>query len=424
MTEPRERPTSRALDQLTALAQRSLTGDPPKRHAAMFEDIERRALREATRQRMRLSFGVAALAFAAAVLVWLVQRPAPALQLAVVNGDLGTSGQVAGSAEGTRLEFSDGTEVELGDSTQARVGTVDEHGAELGLESGRVTLNVVRRAGARWSVTAGEYRVTVKGTTFSVDFAPERGDMTLDLVTGSVSVQGPLIAGGLELRAGQRVLIRPREGLVQVRPLDAPDAAPAVSANPAPALEPAHEAPDAGHAQAAAVARPTVARRAAPRRRAPEPEPWSRLVAAGRYAAVVEAAEQRELARVYADAGPSDLQALADAARYVRRSDVARPALVALRERFAATNGAREAAFLLGRLEETGGAPARALEWYERYLSESPEGPYTAQALGRKLLIVRDRSGPAAAANIAREYLQRFPEGPYAANARVLLEER
>lgn len=423
MTEPRE-PSSRALEQLAALAQRSLTGDPPKRHAATFEDLARRGERAAARRRQRLVLGAAALVFATAVSLWLVQRPAPALKLEVVNGNLDTSGEVSGSARGTSLAFSDGTEVELADSARARVGVVDEHGAELGLERGRVTLHVVRREGARWSVTAGDYRVNVKGTTFSVDFAPERGDMTLDLLTGSVSVSGPLIAGGLELRAGQRVLIRPREGLVQVQPLEVPSTAPVATASPSPALESASSTLDAGPAPEPPAARQTTPRRATAKARATEPEPWSRLVAAGRYGAVLDAAQQRELARVYADASAADLQALADAARYVRRSDVARPALLALRSRFASTNGAREAAFLLGRLEETSADTAGALEWYERYLAESPEGPYAAQALGRKLLIVRERSGRSAALSVAREYLQRFPDGPYAATARSILAER
>lgn len=423
MTEPREPTPARALEQLAALAQKSLTGDPPKRHAATFADLARRAEREAASRRKRLSFGVAAVALAAVVLVWVVLRPAPALELAVVNGDMSRSGEVSGSARGTRLAFSDGTQVALSDAARARVGSVDEHGAELGLESGRVTLSVVKRQGARWSVTAGDYRVSVKGTTFSVDFAPERGDMTLDLLTGSVSVSGPLITGGLELRAGQRVLIRPREGLVQVQPLEAPEASAPVATSPPPRVEPAVEPPDAGPAAEAPAARPTTPRRATGKR-SPQPEPWSRLVAAGRYAAVLEAAEQRELGRVYSGASAADLQALADAARYLRRSDVARPALLALRERFPASNGAREAAFLLGRSEETGGDAARALEWYERYLSESPEGPYAAQALGRKLLLVRERSGRGAALSIARDYLQRFPDGPYAATARSLLAER
>jgi hypothetical protein len=423
MTEPREPSTSRGLEQLAALAQKSLTGDPPKRNASSFEHLLQRADREAARWHKRVSLGVAALALAAVGLVWVVLRPAPALELAVVNGNLSTSGQISGSPQGTRLAFSDGTEVALGNAARARVGSVDEHGAELGLESGRVTLNVVQRPGARWSVTAGEYRVSVKGTTFSVDFAPERGDMTLDLLAGSVSVSGPLIAGGLELRAGQRVLIRPREGLVQVQPRDAAEAPAPLVASPARRLESAVELPDAGPTAGAPRARPSAPRRAT-RRAAPEPESWTRMVAVGRYGAVIEAAEQRELGRVYADAGAGDLQALSDAARYMRRSDVARPALLALRSRFAGTNGAREAAFLLGRLEETDGDATRALAWYERYLSESAQGTYAAQALGRKLLLVREHSGRSAALSIAREYLQRFPDGPYAATARSLLAER
>jgi hypothetical protein len=155
--------------------------------------------------------------------------------------------------------------------------------------------------------------------------------------------------------------------------------------------------------------------------RAAVAEPWSVHVAAGRYQSVIEAAERRGLADVYRGASREDLQALADAARYVRRPDIARAALLAIRSRFDGTRAAEEAGFLLGRLEETSGATRQALEWYERYLSESPDGVYAAQALGRKLLLVQERGSSSDAVSVAREYLRRFPAGPYAATARQLL---
>jgi FecR-like protein len=426
VSDPHEPQASAALEHLLDLARRTLTGDPPKRPASALQQLERRAARD--RRRRRTFAGLGALAVAATVLIAVLLQPSPALKLEVINGSVDASGEVAGTPLGTRLQFSDGTQIELDPLARAHVGALDAHGAEVGLDDGAVTVRVVRRAGARWGIRAGDYRVSVTGTTFSVDFARERAELTVDLMVGSVSVSGPLIEGGLQLQAGQRIVIHPREGLVQVQPREArPAPAPRVAEAAAAPAEQAPAVARDGGVSPELRTRPAHGRaveRAAPQPRAPLAEPWSRLVAAGHYQAVLAAAEQRELARVYEEANVDDLQALADAARYVRRVNVARPALLGLRNRFAATPASHEAAFLLGRLEETAGDLHAALAWYERYLRESADGSYAAQALGRKLLIVRDQAGPAAAASVALEYVRRFPEGPYAATARALLARR
>ena len=99
---------------------------------------------------------------------------------------------------------------------------------------------------------------------------------------------------------------------------------------------------------------------------------------------------------------------------------MARRALHAQRRRFPGSARATDAAFFLGRLDENGGGLARALHWYDRYLEESPDGSYTAEALGRKMIAVRELSGPAAARDVAEEYVRRFPRGSYAGAARAL----
>ena len=60
-------------------------------------------------------------------------------------------------------------------------------------------------------------------------------------------------------------------------------------------------------------------------------------------------------------------------------------------------------------------ATKAALEWYERYLAESPRGTYAPQALGRQMVLVHKLRGVASARPLATEYLARFPDGPYAA---------
>ena len=104
-----------------------------------------------------------------------------------------------------------------------------------------------------------------------------------------------------------------------------------------------------------------------------------------------------------ASSSSDDLAALADAARYRRRDDSARRALEAQRRRFHGSPRAADAAFFLGRLDENDGAGLiHALRWYDRYLDEAPTGSYAAEALGRKMVAMRDLYGVAAGARRGR----------------------
>ena len=148
---------------------------------------------------------------------------------------------------------------------------------------------------------------------------------------------------------------------------------------------------------------------------------WSEYVARGNFSAVIAEAEQRGLEHTLESAAAGELAALADAARYGRRAEIATRALLAQRRRFPGTPIAQQAAFFLGQLSE---GRADALEWYERYLNESPRGPYVPQALGRKLMLIHERNGAASARPLCEEYLRRYPNGPYAAAAKKILDSR
>ena len=120
-------------------------------------------------------------------------------------------------------------------------------------------------------------------------------------------------------------------------------------------------------------------------------------------------------------ASSEDLLALADAARYRRRVELARAALLAQRRRFPGSLRALDALFLLGRVEElSADGPARAIAYYDDYLAHAPRGGYAAEALGRKMILTNDLGGPGRARPIADEYLRRFPGGSYAGSARAL----
>jgi len=182
----------------------------------------------------------------------------------------------------------------------------------------------------------------------------------------------------------------------------------------------------AGPAQHAARSRAVAVRGMPNVAQAPAAADWSALIKQGDFDGVLADAEQRGLARTLETASAADLNLLADAARYVRRGDVARRTLLAERERFPRSASAREAAFFLGGLAEDdrGVTSAKAaLEWYERYMADLPHGNYAAQALGRQMILVHKLQGAGAARPIATQYLERFPKGPYADAASKLLQD-
>jgi len=148
---------------------------------------------------------------------------------------------------------------------------------------------------------------------------------------------------------------------------------------------------------------------------------WRAELAGGRASAVVADAERRGLGRVLARADSEDLAALADAARYVGQDGLARRALHTQRRRFPHSKRAAEASFLLGRLEdESAGGTARALAWYDHYLTEAPSGAYVSEALGRKMMVLERARRHDEAVAMASDYLRRFPAGSYAHAAEVI----
>ncbi|AUX31428.1 MULTISPECIES: FecR domain-containing protein [Sorangium] len=385
-----------------------------------------------------------ALAGAAALAVALVALwPARRLDYAVEGAPGAAGGYIAATTEEARLRFTDGTTVALAPGSALRVAEVDAAGARMLLEDGRASLRVTRRPKARWSVEAGPFAVLVTGTAFDVSWTRGDGTLRVDLREGSVTVRGPLAPEGLPLRAGQRLVARMREGDVQISSVDAAGAVGSAAGPAERAPSSAGAAPPGGERNigpgdvdsGAGAARPEGSRAegapagpppdgsaaAAPSGAVAGPS-WAKRVAAGDFRSVLAEAEQRGLGGVLEHGSLDDLVALADAARYARRGDVAQRALTATRKRFPGTSAGKAAAFLLGRMVDDGGSPGAAVAWYDAYLAESPGGPFAAEALGRKMVAVERTAGRAAARPVAELYLKRYPRGAHAPVARDLAE--
>jgi ferric-dicitrate binding protein FerR (iron transport regulator) len=371
---------------------------------------------------------VALAAVAAAVLLLVAPRfwRTNALSFEVVRGTVSEGGYVQpAQGEEALVRFSDGSEVALDPETHARVADLRREGARMLVEGGRARVHVRHRADTKWTVEAGPFMVHVTGTEFDISWASADELLDLRLHKGSVVLNGPLTPGGVGVTAGQRLIADLRRGTVTIgQDTSETEAPPTTDAVASPAVQEAPAAPASGPMTVpeGATGEPTHDRA---RPRTPRPgrgaDEWGGLVSQGQFGAVLDEAEHHGVAATLSRAPLDDLAALADAARYMRRDDLARRAYVAERGRFPNARRAHEAAFFLGGLAEGDSELSAALDWYDRYLSEAPTGAYAAQALGHKMLLVRKLQGAAAAAQVARDYLQRFPDGPYASSAKKLM---
>jgi hypothetical protein len=389
-----------AVTEFARLA-RTLSGDAGRREEASFARLGAKMAQRAARRRaanaVAAAIAVIAIGVGAFLATWTHDITYQVVNGAMVDGDH----VVAGTD--TRIRFSDGSEVTLEPGTDTRISALDEHGGRVSLQEGKAQVAIAKRPGASWFVAAGPYTVRVTGTAFTVRWSKHEQAFDLSMQSGSVVVTGPLVGEGMALRAGQRVITKDGK-LTLDSTLSGPDNS-------------AEQSPAAGGAESAAP----VVNEPAPTLGTAATLDWSRRAAQGEFGAVIAAAERRGLDAILASAPLADLAALSDSARYARRTTLAKRVLMAERKRFPASGVARDAAFFLGRIAEDEGSGA--LEWYDRYLAESPRGTYASQALGRKMMILYQARGAVGARVIAADYLERYPSGPYAAAARKIKDE-
>jgi len=336
----------------------------------------------------------------------------------VEGGQLVEGGYVrASDPEGVRLHFVEGTEVRLPSETRGRLLSVDDKGARFAIEQGLATVSVVHRPEAQWLFDAGPFLVTVHGTVFTVDWDGPSERLGVRLEKGLVSVKGPLSKEPIVIRAGQQLSVDLKKKEVRLQETEAATSTGLALAEENPSALPTERPQEEAPAPA-----PRVRERVAARS-------WAAALAAGDVDFVLADAERRGIAQVMAHATSESLAALADAARYRRKYDLARAALLAQRDRFSGSRRAEEAAFLLGRVEEANehaGSQAetnKAIDWYDRYLKESPRGAYASEALGRKMVATWRSQGAPAARPLAEDYLRFFPHGTYAGAARALVDK-
>jgi len=291
---------------------------------------------------------------------------------------------------------------------------VDRDTAHVAIERGGGAFQVAHKNNRRWLVDVGPFLVTVTGTAFTASWDPVGEEFSLKLREGRVVVSGPVSAGEIPLRAGQRLVAN----LARVETVITEDASEQARSEPrdaaprptAPPLLPQPSVSNLAKPVPTAVAKPA------------NDHQWSRKLARGKWERILEEAKRGGVDATLGEASSEDLLALANAARYRQNFDLARSALLAERRRFPGSSRALEAAYVLGRVEESRDSEiVRAIGWYDEYLTRAPTGPLAGEALGRKMTLTDKLEGPGRARSLAEEYLRRFPKGNYAGSARELL---
>jgi ferric-dicitrate binding protein FerR (iron transport regulator) len=353
--------------------------------------------------------------------LFVVFGGAPALSYRVTGAEVdGGYLQLAETVVPADVSFSDGSHIRAQPATRMRIAAVGARGARLVLERGRLDVDVSHRPRAGWTIEAGPYSVAITGTAFSVRW--ENDELSVVMARGSVMVRGPSAPAGVAVLGGQQLTARPRDHLWSVvdRTVVPRTVVPPAGKTPtivSPLVE--TDADTRGEVPTAPEA-PEEPVSLSPR--AASGHAWSRRIAAGEYALVLHEAEDRGLNTVLGGGSLVDIAALADAARYLHRGDIARRALLVERSRFPRSQEAGAAGFLLARLVEEDGDTTAAVEGYGRYLRESPGGPFAQEALGRELALLWKRGEREAARPLAEKYRQRFPQGPYAPIAQDIVD--
>jgi ferric-dicitrate binding protein FerR (iron transport regulator) len=414
---------SRRLDALAELARGVAT--PPT-----LAELERghQNLRARTRRRAEAGYGrarrvvviaccaLSLLIGAAAVSQWWgVAAPQVTVQR-IEGGKMLDGGYLAEQGrKGIELTFSEGSRFTLSPGSRGRLRSVSRAGARFALDTGTATFRITPSRDHEWWVEAGPFAVSVRGTDFTVGWEPTSERFEIQLRHGRVAVSGPLVGDELILKPGQHLTVNLPKGetVITEAPASPVTEAPTAAASAVAAPVPELAAPVPELAASYRDKSPTAPRSSGPS--------FREALANGEWDRILAEVERQGVDTSLRTLSSDDLFALADAARYRRRPDLARSALLAHRARFPGSARSLDALFLLGRAEELGaGTRGSAIDRYDEYLSRAPGGTYAAEALGRKMILLKETEGTESARNVAREYLRRFPNGSHATAARKL----
>ena len=348
---------------------------------------------------------------------------------------------VKASADGVvPIRFDNGSRFELDARTAVRVVASNMETVKVDLSKGLLRADIKRNGETSWVISAGPYQVTVLGTAFSVDWDADSSILGVSVNKGKVLVRGGhLSEHGIRVQAGKRLVADGDKGSVAMESISGdsetaddeeiasatdtgpPQDRPGMTEDGVAAREADRSIPPGAAKKGSHIAAKRPASTVTPAGDSPS---WKDLSDAREFAAAVAAARRQGLDELLTTLDANDLWALANAARYAHNATVSSRALMAVRERFAGSQRAFTAAFMLGRLKlDLEGNPTAATAWFETYLTEKPSGPLAEEALGR-LIDACDKAGrKTEAARNAEIYLSRYDGGLFTKLARSILRK-
>ncbi len=398
------------LQRLATAQDRTLVVDQDARaHAAeerLLSTLARRSERTTWRWVAVPSFALAGMA----LLFWLRNPDPTRLEAFVADGSrvaIGTTLQAPANTS-LPLNFSEGSFVQLQAQASVQLLELQTRSVDMRLNSGASRMRITPAQGIAWRFHAGPFVVNVTGTAFDLHWRPEQQQFEIALSEGSVVVDGPLIEGSRRVSRGESLRVDLLAGISTfqdhaVRTAPKPEA-PEIQRRE-PLLHSVRKSTAVPHEAPAEGAVPT----------------WNSLAEAGQFRAALSAAEAQGMKSLCNTLGAPALLQLADTARAAEQESTAASVYTCLRRRFARSEQAALAAYMLGRIaSEIHHNPPRAAKWFQTYLKEQPAGPLAETALGRFMEAQQQQGQFQSARQSAQRYLQRHPNGPHAAMARSL----
>ena len=409
MSDPDDKTSRLSSPVLSAPLEEHLRSSiPPEDADRMWRSFKLRehaapARRAARRKRIAMWGAASALTLAAAAAVVLLLLPAATAGPLVLEGGHALP-DTLGTREGPSVfDLSDGSQIVLAPATEAVLVANTDTQIRARLERGSATFDVEPGGPRRWIIDAGEARVEVLGTRFTVT---RRGDaVEVHVERGVVAVHHPS-RGSVELRAGQSITVgevetEPREEAPDVTVREPPQAAanaPSTAAEPAPASEAAVE-----------------------RSEARAEELWRARAGRGDFAGAYRVLGPGGLRASASGADAEELLLLADVARRSGHPAEAMPLYRRLLERSPDDVRAPVAAFSLGRLQLDRSPDAAADSF--AFVRGHRAGSALAEDATALEASAASRAGRVERAErVARIYLERFPDGRRADSMRRLLE--
>lgn len=278
-----------------------------------------------------------------------------------------------------------GGSISLDEDARGRLDESRAEGTRFDLHEGRASFDVKLREKSPFSVVAGEYRIVVVGTKFSVAYqAPD----VLDVIVteGVVEVHLPSRVESLQVHAGES-LAASSAGFSLKKGSASP-----FSASELPAPPPPTTALD-----------------------------WRKLYHEGKYEAACRAARAEQPTKLRSTLDVTGLVDLAGALGLCGETDAALVTLQTARKRFPGTPEANDALFLIGRIHAKRGSSLEATSHFEGYLQGGSGGRFAAEALGRLIELHRAAGHHDEAKKFAARYLKIAPQGAYHRLAQSLL---